>query len=146
MGRAQEITEYVKKYDPLLFCESREGKLCILRKSKRVESYEYNGSKIDWVRPDSYIVFALTDNWSIHGQSVDRGVLTIWERLRYIDIWNNRDLAKESMDSVEKVKANRSRDVDNHMESYLKDNAKEFARATSDIRTCNMNTKIKGDF
>ncbi len=134
MGRADVITDLVKRYDPLLYCESRDGKLCIYRKSQRIESYDVNGVRIGFVRPAPFIVFALTDSWSLAGEPRDWGLLPIRERLTMIDSWH-RDVAKELLDKQEARAKSKDRDLDNHIESYLKDVRKDFARATNDVNT-----------
>lgn len=143
MGRTREITEYIKSFDDKLFCDKNaEGKLCIYRKDYTYERYEYEGSTIDFLRPAPYLVFALTDNWTINGKPVDRGLLPIYFRLQQIDLWN-RDIAKESIESIERAKNSNERAVDNHFQSFLSENRREFGRITNDIRTANLNTEIK---
>jgi hypothetical protein len=133
VGRAEVVTSYIRRFDPLLSCErSGDGKLCIYRKDQRIESYDVDGVVIHFVRPAPYLVFALTDNWNIHGNRVDWGIEPIMKRLKECDLWS-RDLAKESMESIEKAKASDDRAAENHIESYLKDIRKSFARATDDI-------------
>lgn len=133
MGRAEVISSYLRKFDPLLFCEkSEDGKLCIYRKDQRIETYDVDGFVIHFVRPAPYLVLALTDTWNLFGKSRDWGIEPILNRLRECDLWS-RDLAKESMESIERSNASKDRDVDNHIESYLKDIRKPFANATNDI-------------
>lgn len=142
MGRAEQVTEYIRKYDDKLFCaKNAEGKLCVYRKDQVVDWYEYEERALGFVRPAPYLVFALTDDWTVCGRPVDRGLLPIYLRLRQIDLWN-RDLVKDSIDSIERDKASRDRAVDNHIESFLKDNRREFARRTNDINTSILDKKI----
>jgi len=133
VGRAEVITSYIRRFDSLLFCEkSGDGKLCIYRKGQRIESYDVDGVVIHFVRPAPYLVLALTDTWNLHGKSRDWGIEPILRRLRECDLWS-RDLAKESIESIEAHNASKDREVDNHIESYLKDIRKPFARATDDL-------------
>lgn len=142
MGRARQVTEFIRQIDDKLFCDKNaEGKLCVYRKDNAVDSYEYEGCTISHVRPAPYLVFALTDDWTVNGRPVDRGLLPIYFRLRQIDLWN-RDLAKESIESIERAKESNDRAVDNHLEGFLKDNRRRFARLTNDINTSNLNTEI----
>lgn len=142
VDRARQVTEYIKQYDHKLFCaKGAEGKLCVYRKDYEVDWYEYEGHALGHVRSAPYLVFALTDDWTIHGTPVDRGLLPIYFRLQQIDLWN-RDLAKESIESVEEDKRSKERAVDNHIESFLKENRREFARRTNDINTGTLNKKI----
>lgn len=143
MGRAEDVTKFVRKYDPELYCEKgREGKLCVYRKGHSVESYDLNGSVIHFVRSTPYMVFALTTDWTINGEPCDRGLDPIYFHLQETDLWK-RDLAKESLSSIEKGKASRDRDTQNHIESYLSENRREFARLTNDINTSTLNKTTK---
>lgn len=126
----------------MLFCERRDGKLCVLRKDQRIESYEFNGATIHFVRPAPYLVFALTDDWTVYGRAVDWGLEPILKKVRACDLWV-RDLVSESIASMDRTKESRDRDVTNHIESYLSDNRREFARRTNDIRTANLNLNKK---
>lgn len=142
MGRAQVITEHIRRFDPLLFCEKqRDGKLCVYRKDQRIESYDVDGNVIHFVRPAPYLVFALTDTWNLSGAPRDWGIEPILHKLKGCDLWA-RDIAKESMESVVKDKESKDRAVDNHIESFLKENRREFARRTNDIVTGTLNKKI----
>jgi hypothetical protein len=138
VGRADVITEFIKRHDPLLYVDRREGKLCALRRGKRIESYDVDGVGIDFVRPAPHFVFALTENWSMDSRPVDWGLEPILQRLKDIDLWN-RDLVSEQEKLYDKNKASRDRALDNHIESYLKDHRRDFARATNDVSTANMN-------
>lgn len=142
MGRAKEVTKFIQRFDRELFCEmGREGKLCVFRKGQSVESYDVDGQVIHFIRPTPYLVFALTDDWTIHGEPREWGLMPILTRLQEIDLWN-RDLAKESLESIEKGKNSRERALDNHLESFLKENRREFARLTNDINTSTLTKKI----
>lgn len=140
--RATVIEREIRKYDDLLYCEkSRDGKLCIYRKGRRIESYDLDGTALHVVLDDPYLVLALTDTWNLNGEPRDWGVMPILQRLQMIDCWK-RDLAKESIESVERANSSDNRAADNHIESYLKDIRKSFARATDDIVTGSLNNKF----
>lgn len=140
--RADVITREIKKYDYLLYCEkNRDGKLCVYRKGRRIESYDLNGTTLHAVLDDPYFVIALTDTWNLNGEPRDWGIIPILGRLQMIDCWN-RDLAKESVESIEKHDESKDRAIDNHIESFLKDKRREFAAITNDINTSTLNKKI----
>lgn len=142
MGRAKVVTSYIKRFDPLLFCEkSGDGKLCVYRKGQRIESYDVDGVVIGFVRPAPYLVLSLTDTWNLNGKPREWGIEPIMNRLRMSDTWS-RDVAKESIESIEKFDESKERAIDNHIESYLKDVRREFAGVTNDINTANLNKKI----
>ena len=62
-------------------------------------------------------------------------------RLRMSDTWS-RDVARESIQSIEKFDESKERAIDNHIESFLKDSRREFASITNDINTANLDKKI----
>lgn len=142
MGRRQDITSFVKRFDPLLFCESKEGKLCLFRKGTRVETYDVNGTAIDFLRPAPHFVFALTHDWNLSGDPCDRGLEQIRARLVEIDLWN-RDLVAEIEKREEEREKAHNRELDNHIESYLLDHRREFAKATNDVNTASMSKADK---
>lgn len=138
MGRAEQITKAVKSYDSKLYCEkSREGKLCVYRRGSRIEPYDIDGLAINFVRPAPHFVFALTHDWKLAGRPVDWGVLPIMNRLKAIDLWQ-RDLAEESIKSVERASESYQRDMGNSIESFLYDFRSSFKKATADINTASM--------
>lgn len=139
MGRAQVITREISKYDSKLYCDkSTEGTLCIYRKSQRIESYILDdGSCFSYVRPAPFLIFALTDNWKVTGKPCDWGVEPILKRLRENDL-HKRDLVSEIEKNEELIKKENDRDLDNYTEAFLKDNRREFAKASNDIRVANM--------
>src|SRR4029077_5261698 len=58
VGRVDVISKFVKRFDSKLYCEMHEeGKLCVFRKSQRVESYDVDGLMIDFIRPAPHFVF-----------------------------------------------------------------------------------------
>jgi len=143
VGRAEAITERLRGYDPMLYCEkSREGKLCVYRKGQRIESYFIDEveSVIQFVRPAPFFIFAVTDDWSLHGQSVDWGIEPIMQRVKRIDSWN-RDVAEECLRQAEEKEASVTRDRQNKTESFLKDFRRGFAKATNDINTSTLAKK-----
>lgn len=140
MGRMNQVTRFVKTHDSKLYCERREGKLCVCRKDQRIESYDIDGSSVDFILPASHLVFALTDDWTLSGQPREWGLLPILDRLKEHDLWN-RDVAKDVLAQKERRSKSRDRDVDNHIEAYLKEHRRDFARATNDINTSNLSKK-----
>lgn len=142
MGRANAVTKFLKRFDPMLFCERREGKLCVLRKDQRIESYVVDGNLIHFVRPAPYLILALTNDWNLNGEPCDWGLEPILARIQACDLWK-RDIASESLKSIEGSRASRDRAADNHIEGFLKENRREFARLTNDINTSTLNTNMK---
>lgn len=143
VGRAEAITERLRGYDPMLYCEkSREGKLCVYRKGQRIESYFIDevGAVVQFVRPAPFFIFAITDDWSLQGLSVDWGIEPIMQRLKRIDSWN-RDIAEEAIRQAEEKEEAITIDRQNKTESFLKDFRRQFAKATNDINTSTLERK-----
>lgn len=95
-----------------------DKKLCIFRKGMM----------------SSHFIFSLTENWSLNTEARDWGLEPIWERLNFIDSWN-RDLVAQIREADEKKKKAKDRQLDNHMEAYLKEHRRDFAKATNDVLT-----------
>lgn len=134
MGRAKQITSFIRRYDPELYCEGKDGMLCIYRKSQRIESYDFEGTVIHYVRPAPFFIFALTHDWSATGRPVDWGCLPILERLQQCDL-HKRDMASEIERQEEKRTEEVARERANKTEDLFKDMRKTFAKATNDINT-----------
>jgi hypothetical protein len=138
VGRAERVTELIKSHDSKLYCErSESGKLCIYRKSSRVEWYELDGSMLGFVRPTSHLIMALTHNWFESGYEVDWGLEVIFQRLKSLDLWT-RDLAADIEKNEERIAKERLRDTQNKNEDFLREFRKPFAKAFSDVNTANM--------
>lgn len=147
MGRAERITAEIQSQDRLLYCErDREGKLCIYRKSTRLEDYRLNdGSLLRFARPAPHFVFALTHDWKTTGEPKDWGIEPIKARLKAIDLWQ-RDLAEEIIQQEEKHLESVARDRRNSTESFLLDFRKQFAKTFDGINTSNMAKKDRRRF
>lgn len=138
MGRAEDVTRFLRKVDSKLYCEKgREGKLCVYRKSSRIEPYDVDGVIINFVRPAPFFIFALTDNWQLSGKPTDWGLDPIYFRLQEIDSWN-RNLAEELIEQEEKEARIREKDLRNENEAFAKDFRKQFARTFDDVNTSTM--------
>lgn len=141
MGRTERISRVVKTYDPLLYCEkSGDGKLCIYRKSKRIETYFIDGQSIQFVRPAPFFVCALTHNWKMDGRPVDWGIEPILARLNAIDLWK-RDLAEESIKNELAGYEAKDREFSNSVESFLYEFRSQFAKTFNDVNTASMAKK-----
>lgn len=142
MGRIDVITQAIKLHDRSLYCErSEEGKLCVYRKSQRVESYRLDDeSVLHYVRPTPYFVFALTDNWRMTGEPREWGIEPIMARLKALDLWN-RDVAGDIIDQELKERASLERERQNTIESFLIDFRRQFAKTFNDVNTSTLAKK-----
>ena len=144
MSRANEITRALRDYDYKLYCDkNKEGKLCVYRKSHRVEAYDLGEGKIlNVVKDAPHFIFALTHNWKSAGDPVPWGVLPILERLQKADLWKN-DLAEKCIQETEAFQAEKNRERHNHVESMLIEDKSKYAKMFSDINTGSMNKNKK---
>lgn len=126
----------------MLYCESRDGKLCVFRKSQRIESYEIDGVMIQFVRPAPFFILALTEDWRMASRPVDWGIIPILFRLKEIDLWN-RDIAEEIIKQEEDGLRTKRKDFKNESEAFLKDYRSKFASTFNDVRVSNMENKDK---
>ena len=142
MGRAESISDYVRIYDPKLYCEANaEGKLCVFREGHAIESFALNDQDVlHYVRPNPHFVFAITHNWKKDGRPVEWGKLKIWERLRQIDLWE-RDLVSEIEKQEEQREASCERQRKNQTEDFLHEFRDGFKKTFSDVNTANMDKK-----
>lgn len=140
MGRTERLENHLKAHDYNLYVSRREGKLCVMRKSTRVEYYDVDGVSIGFVRPAPHFIIALTKDWTLRGESVDWGFEPILNHLKAIDLWN-RDQVK--MIEAQQVKDNESadRELANSNESFLKDYRRQFAKTFDWVNTANLDKK-----
>lgn len=92
---------------------------------------------IHFIRPAPHFVFALTDNWKLQGISVDWGIDPIMNKVRECDLWQ-RNLAEESIRSVEKGMESKKRDLKNNNEAFIKDWRRPFAKMFNDYNISSM--------
>ena len=134
MGRIERINQVVKNHDPKLFCSRVGGKLCVMRKSWKWEPYEVGGEVYYFVRPNHFLVLALTKNFTFNAEECDWGLIPIAERLKEIDLWN-RDLASEIISREEKEEALTTKRRMSQTEDFLKEFRKPFAKTFNDVNT-----------
>lgn len=138
MGRAEQITRHLKRYDSKLYCkELSEGKLCVFRKSTRLEYYDVDGCVIGFARPAPFFIMALTSNWRLDGDSCEWGIEPVMNRLRANDL-HQRNLAEECIRAEEKARESKERDMRNEQEAFLKDFRSQFHKTFSDVNTSSM--------
>ncbi len=143
MDRSKRISSVIKTHDRELYCEMREGKLCIMRKSARIEAYDVNGTTIHFVRSAPFFIFALTEDWRFDSEPRDWGLEPILHKIRSHDLWS-RDLAGECLKQTEKMTEVRARERSNNNEAFLKDYRRQFAKTFDDVNTGSMDkTKDK---
>ena len=138
----RKLTRELRKFDSKLYAiKGSDGKTFVMREGKRYDFLKLDDNIIiRYPVNDDYMVFPLTDNWSLSGKPVSWSYFNVIQHLREIDTWN-RDVFTEVVEHNEKVKASRERDFTNNTEAFLSDNYRAFQREFADIRTSNMDMK-----
>jgi hypothetical protein len=138
VGRVDRITNALRAHDDKLYCaKSKEGTLCVYRRSYRLEPYQIGDNVLVDLRPAPFFIFALTDTWKLNGLPREWGIDPIMHRIREIDGWS-RNVAQDLIKGYEKDAESKDRDIDNQNEAFLKDFRKQFAKTTDGINTASM--------
>lgn len=140
MGREQTITRAIRKYDRDLYAKAVHGRIDIMRRSARYESYDIDSSaRLLFVRPVEQLIFSLTDNWSINGSPVEWGILPILARLKAIDCWNRGDFFEELESAYENREKSNKRELKNNTEGFLSEFHSVFRNTFKDYNVSNLN-------
>lgn len=91
--------------------------------------------RADFSGKDSCFVMALTENWMADGVPCDWGLEVIRARLRAMDLWRDKTIVDELLETQEKREASDKRAFRNNVESFLLDFRREFAKATDSVNT-----------
>jgi hypothetical protein len=142
VGRVERISSAVQSHDWKLYCaKDIAGKLCIFRKSQRVETFYLDDTTvIHSVRPAPHFVMALTHNWKANGIPVDWGLEPILARVKSLDLWN-RDIVSDLEVQEEKHLESCERDRKNKTEDFLHEFRSDFKRTFSDVNTSTLDKK-----
>lgn len=133
----RKYTRAVKAYDRLLYCAPNDkGTLCIFRKLKRfVPVVIGDDFKLLNLVEDKYLVFALTDTWSVRGAPRAWGIDFVLDRLREIDTQARERLFEEREAEERRLQESKDRHIRNEAEAWAADNRRAFAKAFDDINT-----------
>lgn len=132
MGRVNEITRAVKRYDSLLYAqETHRGRIDIYRKSQ----FGCN---------PPHLVLSLTDTWSVHGTPREWGIEVILDRLRANDLWRDDSFVENFIKDQEKHAESKERARRNNLEGFLGEMHSSFKKHTGDINTALMDKKMGG--
>lgn len=145
MGRAETLTSHLKRYDQNLFASGDRKVSGILNPLGAIWVLRKNSA-----RPhEPHIVFALTDNWTIHGKPREWGIEVVLNRLRAMDLWRDDQVINRLEADYSKSEESEKRAGRNNIESFLLDFRKDFAKATNHINTSLLpktDARRKGDF
>jgi len=134
MGRVDILNSRIRGHDSKLFVAKHgEGKLCVFREGFRMETYILDGGQTLHVpRPSPHLVFALTDNWKLTGNSVEWGIEPIMKKIRDSDLWN-RDIVGDLEKQELKREESNSRRLKHETEDFLYDFQPRFKKAFADV-------------
>lgn len=139
-SRVRSINNELKSHDPKLYIgKHTSGTWCVFRESKRVETYfiEELGSNVDFILPAPYLVFALTDDWTMRGNPVEWGILPIMRKLKHSDLWH-RDVVGELLNAKEKYEEDQSKARISANETFMKEFRNDFKKTFADVNTATM--------
>lgn len=134
MSRVSRITQAIQGHAKDLFAKWHMEKICIFRKARRYEHFEYGGVNLVYAREEKQFVWSLTDNWSTDGRPVEWGIEPLLARLADHDL-HRRDLAKEYIQNYKKADESKLRNANNNIESFLYDFRSQFKKTFSDVNT-----------
>lgn len=122
-GRLKSINRHIKQLDPELFAASH--------KAPRIDVYRQSTMKLG----PPYLVFSLTEDWTVSTAPVEWGIEPIMARLKAIDLWNNGETVETLNEHNESVRKSKRRDLRNNIESFFGEFRRQFAKATNEINT-----------
>jgi len=142
-GRVERLTEVVRRYDRRLYAyREKDGVIHILREGSTVDASDYFQDEPDPVLSNPQYVFSLTDDWSMNGKPVERGIDPIWFKLSLMDSHqDHRSLSErraERQAARDRVEEEKKRARRNDFRAKALDMRSEFAKVTNDINTSGM--------
>lgn len=134
--RVKRITEELKKHDRNLFAmRTNTGMVQVWRKAERWAAAENLYGEFDRSSNPMNFITALTDNWKLDGEPVDRGIEPLMHMLRNMDSWTRGSQLDQMRKRREKEKEDLDRQKRNEIRALAADSRKDFAKATNDINT-----------
>lgn len=137
-NREWVLTKHLKGHDRKLFCKRmRSGAYGVFRESVRWETFAYESGVLSYLRPADHFIFALTHDWRSDGKPVDWGIEPVLEKIKASDS-HQRDIAAEAIESYERLKEKKAKQVSSNAEAFFSDYRREFARSTNHLNTSTM--------
>lgn len=136
-ARARRLTTHLRGHDAQLFARSEmDGSIRVYRHGTRYEKFDFNGDTFIVSRPDSFLVLALTHNWSIAGEPVDWGIDPLLSKIKESDFHRTGELLADQLRKErERDQALTDRANRNEIKARAYDMRRDFARATNEINT-----------
>lgn len=140
-AKLRQITRLLKRYDSDLFPKRfLDGSLGIMRKKRAFDFYRLPEQNcVLWFAHDwDDLVVPVTENWIETGRPVDWGIEPILAQIQKTDSWRDDGDYERFVQDRERKRANDARAFKNEIRARTADLRRDFARATQDINTSNL--------
>lgn len=107
----------------------------IIRRTYRWDNYSIPHATLRVLMPQPQLLFAVTDDWKVTGNPVERGIEPILHMLRSMDSWGSSISFDEMKRAREDAERDRNRQHYNELKAVAADCRRDFAKATSEINT-----------
>lgn len=135
MANILSLNRALKRYDRSLVARKQGEKIIVYRKSKRLEPYpECN---LFWVRDVEDYIFALTENWGLHGEAADWGIEPVMARLKSIDLAYNDVIGNLDRQYYEDERRRKKERI-SRKEDMLREVRPVFRDVFKDVNTASM--------
>lgn len=133
--RVKRLTQELKKHDATLYAvKTNTGMIQVWRRAEHWAAAELIDGESDHSQPTQFIT-ALTDDWKLTGNPVDRGIDPLMWKIQEMDSWSKGSIVDELRKQRERAKEDRKRAQKNENKARAYDMRKEFAQAVNDINT-----------
>lgn len=133
--KVSRLTQELRKYDSKLYAHrASNGMVQVFRKGERVGDCDFDIESGPSGRP-SYLLFALTENWTLQSVPKDWGIEPVMLHLREMDGWGSALTLEDIRKQREANELNRKRATRNENRARAMDVRRDFAKAVNDINT-----------
>lgn len=135
--RIFRLTQELQKHDRCLFAKKTSaGMTQVWRMVNHWASADLDTAGNN-SRPTQFI-FALTHDWSLTGQPVDWGIEPVMHQILERDLWSKVSYLADMRKQRERNKDIKEQSTRNEIRARAADMRKEFAQATNEINTSNL--------
>lgn len=117
------------------------GAIHIYRKHKTYVPYKWDKGTLFYQVDCPFLIFPLTEDWTVRSKPVDWGTEPVVDRLKMIDAWNRPQLFRDLEQQSEKVDEGKKRDQYNRAEAFMYDFHSQFKKTFSDVNTSQMSKR-----
>lgn len=136
----RRLNRRLKAYDRSLFAiKASNGMMQIYRRPDRIELCDYVPSYSSEAAIQAQFILALTDSWTLQGSPVEWGIEPVMKMLQSMDSWRDDTQLDQLKKNREQARENKERTLKNELRARAADMRRDFAKATNDINTSNLN-------